>query len=52
MRSIDFFSLSVEIHVDSLDISFLTPKPFLISRIDYNPSVIWIAPKALARPAS
>ena len=23
----------------------LAPKPFLISRIDYNPSVIWISPK-------
>ena len=23
----------------------LTPKPFLISRIDYNPSVIWISPQ-------
>ena len=23
----------------------LVPKPFLISRIDYNPSVIWISPK-------
>ena len=23
----------------------LAPKPFLISRIDYNPSVIWIFPK-------
>ena len=22
-----------------------SPKPFLISRIDYNPSVIWISPK-------
>ena len=23
----------------------LAPKPFLITRIDYNPSVIWISPK-------
>ena len=31
----------------------LAPKPFLISRIDYNPSVIWISPKtALARGAN
>ena len=31
----------------------LVPKPFLISRIDYNPSVIWISPKnSLAHRAS
>ena len=24
----------------------LAPKPFLIGRIDYNPSVIWISPKS------
>ena len=31
----------------------LAPKPFLISRIDYNPSVIWISQKTeLAHRAS
>ena len=31
----------------------LAPKPFLISRIDYNPSVIWISQKtALAHQVS
>ena len=27
------------------DNNVLAPKPFLISSIDYNPSVIWISPK-------
>ena len=29
----------------------LAPKPFLISRIDYNPSVIWISPKNSTCPS-
>ena len=42
---------SFSYHVLALKSFQLAPKPFLISRIDYNPSVIWISPQNSTFPS-
>ena len=44
-------SCSLHVHVLANKSFQLAPKPFLISRIDCNPSVIWISPKNSTCPS-
>ena len=46
-----FIGASCSLHILAHKSFQLTPKPFLISRIDYNPSVIWISPKNSTCPS-